>query len=233
MKKKGKTIHTLLIIFFCQLFLFSLAAIIFTSSATVLFSALACLIYVIIEFFIKWKKEYSQILGYSQRYYSEMADSEAQEELRFSKSTQWNVIYYIVALMAAILGIPSIVKSEGLLHIKINIILLSLGLIIYIYGFRTILTLTIALRNARLGITRLPSYKKRFRTYDDYKDQRSRDVSYFRDIEYGLPFLAIITVMLLLIMYRVWPEFHAKITCLLVNFDYKSWPTFKVLFHIL
>ncbi len=179
-------------------------------------AASICLLVVVRHLDRKQRHELNKVKKYSNAYYSTVRESEGQEELRFTKSLQWNVMYYVLALMGALFVLSDLPSARWDAITKKKLLIFSISLAAFIYGIHTILNIMVGLRNVRLGISRTKAYRQKYATRDDeYEFDRKRDINLFRDFEYHLPFLLSMLAILLLIFYRVWPDFHILINRIL------------------
>ncbi len=78
-----------------------------------------------------------------------------QENLRFNKNIQWNIVYYCVLLFAAILGLKQVITINQKLSSVIHLIILLIAALVFDISIFLIILIQFQIRNERLGILRL------------------------------------------------------------------------------
>ncbi len=141
--------------------------------------------------------------------------AQGQEELRFTKTTQWSLMYYVTGVLGGLLLLSPVPADKVLASDWKTVLLFASAIATFVYGLYITLAVLVGLRNSRLGIALTSEYRARFRTGADFRRERRNDVRLARDIRYYVPFLLVFIGLLTILSYRLWPEFRCMINAVM------------------
>jgi len=143
--------------------------------------------------------------------------SSGQDELRFTKGLQWNLVYYILvafgvlyALSEALNRLPLFEKDAG------SIVLFILNCMTFDYGIYMICELQFKLREHRIQLDKSKYYKDGYFeggkfNQKRYNQEKEDDLRFWRDPRITIMLLFATSVGFVLMSLKLWMGFHALV----------------------
>jgi hypothetical protein len=136
--------------------------------------------------------------------------SSGQDELRFTKNLQWNLVYYILLIYGVIFAIGSLVPgSAPSPRAIVTVLLYFLDVLTLAYGLYFICELQYKLRNYRIQIDKSKFYKHSF--FENgvfnrkrYKAETENDARFWRDPRVTVVLMISTILGYLIVAFSLW-----------------------------
>ena len=142
----------------------------------------------------------------------EIVYSSGQDELRFTKNLQWNLIYYFLLVFGVLYAL-----SEGInvlkpnLHYVCSYLIFIMNCAVLVYGIYFICELQYKLRDYRISLDKTKIYINGF--YENgvfnekrYQNEKEEDMHFWRNPRISIAFMISISIAFILISVRVWDQ---------------------------
>lgn len=130
----------------------------------------------------------------------ELMYHEQQNELRFTKNLQWNIVYYLALVFGAVFAISNTVEISS----SIKIILFGMVFLALDYGIYFLFQIQYNLRNIRIDITRTSYFSQRYISVEMLKQQKEEEKRVFRDWRFFVPILVIVLLGFAIDAFSLW-----------------------------
>ena len=133
-----------------------------------------------------------------------------QDELRFTKNLQWNLLYYVLVVFGALFALSSAVDhADPTVRSRAAVVLYGLTCAAFAYGLYLIVELHLKLRNYRIQLNKSRFARPNYVTQGNFDAQtqqrdRANDIRFWRDARFSVVAFFSLLVGYLAATLRIW-----------------------------